>query len=150
MAELRDFTEFADKPLVFPYRGKKYTQPELTIEAGLEFAGAISGDRAWAKKTGADLWKLVCGPLWDEMITDGVSLAFATRVGLTILADNQYGREYAEATWEAGADPNLLAAYMDKKAAETGNRAQRRSNSTGGAKKTPSPASTRATTSRRK
>ena len=151
MSELRDFTEFANKPLVFPFKGKKYVQPELTIEAGLELADVVTGkNKTWAKKSGADLWKLVCGPLWDEMIADGVPLSFATRVGLTITADHQYGRDYAEATWEAGTDPKLIAAYMNEKTAAQGNRASRRSNSTGGATKTPSRASTRATTSRPK
>ncbi len=151
MSELRDFTEFSNKPLVFPFKGKKYVQPELTIEAGLYLGGIVAGtDKSARNMKGGDLWKLVCGPLWDEMITDGVPLAFATRVGLTLLAEHQYGRDYAEATWEAGTDPKLIAAYMNEKAAAQGNRASRRSSSTAGATKTPSPVSTRATTSRPK
>jgi hypothetical protein len=151
MSELREFTEFAKKPLVFPFRGKKYVQPDLTIEAGLYLGGVVTGaDRSARNMKGADLWKLVCGPLWDQMIADGVPLAFATRVGLTLLADHQYGRDYAEATWEAGTDPKLLAAYMDKKTAAQGNRASRRSSSTAGATKTPPQVSTKATTSRKR
>lgn len=148
MTELRSYEEFAEQPLRFPIGGKVYELPPIGIEAGLELAGAIDGsNKAFAKKKGVELWKLLLGPLWDQMVADGVPLEAATRAGMTALADHQYGRALAEATWVAGADPNLVAAYMTENAANQGNRASRRSNSSGGAKKTPSRASTKATTS---
>jgi len=150
MTELRDYSAFAEKPLSFPINGKNYTLLPLSIDAGIELAGIVSGkDKAFRKREGVELWKLLLGPLWDEMVTDGVPLDAATRAGLTALAEYQYGRDVAEATWEAGADPNRLAAYMTQKAAAQGNRASRRSNSSGGAKKTPPQASTKATSSPR-
>jgi len=150
MTELRDYSAFAEAPLSFPIMGKTYTVPPLSIPAGIALAGIISGkDKAAAKQEGVELWKMLLGPLWDQMVEDGVPLEAATRVGLTVLADHQYGRDFAEATWEAGADPNKIAAYLHEKAAAQGNRASRRSNSTAGAKKTPPRASTKATTSRK-
>jgi hypothetical protein len=144
--ELSDYSAFAEGPLVFPINGKQYVLPELGIEAGLELAGVVSGkDKAFQRKEGVELWKLLLGPLWDEMVADGVPLAAATRAGLAALADRQYGREVAKIAWETGADPKALEPYMRAQ----GNRASRRSNSTAGAKKTQKPVSTKATTSRK-
>jgi hypothetical protein len=151
MAELSDYSKFAEGPLEFPINGKRYVLPEQGIEAGITLAGIVSGkNKAAARMEGVELWKLLLGPLWDEMIADGVPLAAATRAGLTALADHQYGRDVAEITWETGADPKVLEPYLEARAAKTANRVTRRSNSTGGAKKTPSRASTRATSSRPK
>ncbi|MCU1408462.1 MAG: hypothetical protein JWM23_542 [Microbacteriaceae bacterium] len=151
MTELRDYSAFAEGPLVFPINGKRYELGELGIEAGITLAGIVTGkNKVAARMEGVELWKLLLGPLWDEMIEDGVPLAAATRAGLTALADHQYGRDVAEITWETGADPKVLEPYLEARAAKTANRATRRSNSTGGAKKTPSRASTRATSSRPK
>lgn len=149
MTELTDYNEFSAGPMVFPLNGKKYTLPQVTIPAGIELAGIYSGkDKSWAKKDGVELYKLVVGPLWDEMIADGVPLDFATRVALAAIADHLYGRDMAVIAWETGSDPKALQPYLARRAAEAGNRASRRSTSTGGAKKTPSPASTKGTTSR--
>lgn len=149
MTELTDYAEFAEEPLRFPYKGKVYELPELGIEDGLILAGIISGkDKAFAKKQGVELWKTLLGPLWDEMVKDGVPLSFAVRAGLTTLADRQYGRDIAKITWETGADPKALQPYLAKQS--LGNRASRRSSGTGGARKTPRPVSTKATTSRKK
>lgn len=151
MTELSDYSEFAEGPLRFPINGKVYELPPIGIEDGIVLAGIVSGkNKAAQKMEGVELWKLLLGPLWDEMIADGVPLEAATRVGLTALADRQYGREMAEITWETGADPKALQPYLRKQAAAQGNRATRRSNSTGGAKKTPSRASTKGTKSRRR
>lgn len=147
MTELSDYNKFSEGPLVFPINGKKYVLPEVSIPDGLALAGAIAGkDKAAGRKSGESMWRLILGPLWDEMIADGVPLAAATRVGITALADRQYGREFANVTWETGADPKALQPYLEATAPT--NRAQRRLNSTGGEKKIPSPVSTKATTSR--
>lgn len=144
MTELKDFTDFADGPLVFPIRGKKYTAPEISIELGMRLNGITNhGDEADMESV--ELFKLMLGPVWDEMVSDGVPMTAAIRAGATMLADFQYGREYATAMWETGADPKAMAEYMKAR----GNRATRRSNSTGGATKTRSRASTKATTSRK-
>lgn len=151
MTELTDYSEFAEGPLEFPINGKRYVLPELGIEEGLELSGIFSGkDKTFRRKEGVELFKLLLGPLWDQMIADGVSLAAATRAGMTALADRQYGREMAKVAWETGADPKALEPYLQERVAAQGNRASRRSRNTGGAKKTPSPASTKATTPRGK
>ncbi|MCC2033066.1 DUF7426 family protein [Microbacterium allomyrinae] len=140
---MREYTEFADGALVFPYKGKKYAAPEIGIKLGLRLNG-ITNNGEEQDLDSVELFKLVLGPVWDEMIADGVPLTFATRAGATMLADFQFGRAYAEAMWETGGDPKAMTEYMKAR----GNRATRRSKSTGGATKTPSPASTKATTSR--
>jgi hypothetical protein len=151
MTELSAYETFAEKPLAFPINGKTYTLPPVGIEAGIEFAGIMSGkNKAWAKKEGVELFKLVLGPMWDQMIADGVPLDAATRVAMTAIADHQYGRDIAIIAWETGADPKALEPYLTARAAETTNRATRRSPSTAGATKTPSPARSKATTSRKK
>ncbi|QWT24939.1 hypothetical protein KPL76_06170 [Subtercola sp. PAMC28395] len=144
---LKDYQEFTAGPLVLPVNGKNYTVPPLSIEAGIRFDELASGrDHDAAQAAPNELWKLVLGPLWEVLLSDGVPSKALERIGLTAVADHQYGRDMAEATWEAGVDPNRLAALLTEKQAATGNRASRRSNSTGGAKKT-STAGTKGTTS---
>lgn len=148
MTELTDYNKFAEGPLQFPFNGKTYTVPDVSIPEGIRLAGLIDGSDKDAKKMkGADLWQLLLGKAWDEMVADGVPLDFATRAGLTVLADRQYGRDTAVLTWETGADPKAIQPYLELQAAKNGNRAQRRSSSTGGAKKTQPRASTKVTSS---
>lgn len=143
---LKAYESFAEKPLEFPIGGKVYALPPLGIEAGLRLATVVAGeDEASKELKGEALWKLLLGPLWDEMIADDVPLAAATRAGLAALADYQYGRAMAEAAWEAGADPKALEAYITKKVAP--NRASRRSRSTVKAPTTSSPAVSSGTSS---
>ena len=120
--ELREFTEFSDGPLVFPYKGAKYVAPEISVELGLRLNG-ITNHGQETELESVELFKLVLGDVWDQMAEDGVPLAFATRAGMTMVADFQYGRLYAEATWETGADPKAMTEFM----AARGNRASRRS-----------------------
>lgn len=143
MTELREFTEFSDGPLVFPIRGKRYVAPEVDIPTGLRLSGITTG-AAEQDLPAADLYKLILGPVWDEMIADGVPLDAAMRAGLVAVNDFMYGREYAVASWEAGLDPKAATELL---ARTQGNRASRRSNRTGAAKRTPSPARTSGTSS---
>jgi hypothetical protein len=146
--ELSDYDKFAEPPLRFPYKGKVYELPEIGIEDGIYLAGVVSGrDKGFAKKEGVELWKLLCGSMWDEMVADGVPLNFATRVGLAVLADRTSGRQVAKIAWETGADPKALEPYLHEVAKAQGNRASRRSQNTGGANSTRKPASTKATKS---
>jgi hypothetical protein len=132
---LSAYETFTNDPLVFPIGGKKYTLKPVSIPNGRILANLISGrDKKLSAAPGEVLWKLVLGDLWDEFEKDGVPSAAATRAGLAALAEFQYGRDAAEAAWEAGADPKALAAYMETKFPT--NRAQRRSTSTAAAKKT--------------
>jgi hypothetical protein len=120
---------------VFPIGGKKYTLKPVSIPNGRILANLISGrDKKLSAAPSEELWRLVLGDLWDAFEADGVPVEAATRAGLTALAEFQYGREAAEAAWEAGADPKALQAYVQSKTPT--NRVQRRSTSTAAAKKT--------------
>lgn len=140
--EMRDYAEFSQGPLVFPIRGKRYEAPEVGIELGIRLAGMQNGTSEQDLPM-LELYKLVLGPAWDQMVADGVPLDAAMRAGMVAIADRMYGREYALASWEAGLDPKAVAELMTP----PGNRASRRSKSTGAARKTPPRASTTGTTS---
>lgn len=130
---LSAYESFANAPLVFPIGGKNYELKPVTIPNGIILQRLINGnDKKLAAAPGEELWKLVLGDLWDVFIEDGVPVEAAVRAGLTALAEYQYGRDAAEAAWEAGADPKALQEYMDRPK----NRAERRSTSTAAAKKT--------------
>lgn len=133
MTELREFTDFAAGPLIFPYKGRTYTAPEVSIAMGLRLNGILNEGESPDLST-AELWPELLGSMWDEMMADNVPMVFASRAAATVMADFQYGREYATVMWETGGDPKALAEYLRQKSAP--NRASRRSNSTGGAKKT--------------
>lgn len=132
MTKMREFTEFYDGGLVFPYGGKEYAAPEITIEMGMRLNG-ITNEGQESGLSSVELVKDLLGPVYDEMVADRVPLAFLNRVFAAIVADFQYGREYANVLWETGGDPKAMAEYMKAK----GNRASRRLKSTGGARKTP-------------
>lgn len=132
MSEMREYTEFADGPLIFPYKGRTYTAPEVGIAFGMRLNG-ITNEGAEADLNIKDLLPDLLGEAWTQMVADDVPLTFAIRAGATVLADFQYGRSYAEAMWETGADPKAMAEWTKAR----GNRATRRSKSTGGVRKTP-------------
>lgn len=149
---LKAFTEFALAPLEVQYEpgGKVYRIPPITIEAAATLQ-ATAADPAAALASAADLAKdamqrLVLGPLWDEMIADGVPIAFADRVYLTALADFQGGRGYAEHMWEEGVDPKVVKAFLEGQTPKPP--ASKPSPRTGTASATRSRASTKATTSK--
>lgn len=141
---LNAYESFANKNLVFPIGGKTYELKPVTIPNGIILQRLINGkDKKLAEQPGEELWKLVLGDLWERFVEDGVPVEAAIRAGITALAEYQYGRETAEAAWEAGADPKALQEYMERKLPQ--NRAQRRSTSTAAAKRTPARASTSGT-----
>jgi hypothetical protein len=140
---LAAYETIAPEPLVFPINGKTYTLPPIGIEDGIRIAEGVSGKNEEFQNLRADeLWRLLLGPLWDQMIADGVPLRAATRAGVTALADYQYGRTMAEAAWASGANPEALQKYLTEKLAP--NRAARRSTSTAKAS-TPSPRAAKTT-----
>lgn len=132
MTQLREYDEFADGPLQFPIRGKVYEAPEVSMELGFRLTAIVNGD-AEQDLPAKDLYRLVLGDAWDQMVADGVPLDAAMRAGLAAVNDFTYGREYAVASWEAGLNPKA----MTEKLQSQGNRASRRSKSSGGAKRTP-------------
>lgn len=115
----KDFTEFTAGPLELPYRGKVYTLPEVSIDLGARLVTELEDPTSpFAALPVEDAWALLLGDALTEMRADGCPARFVNRVFLTALADFKYGRESAEATWEAGTDPKVLAEFYTAKAAE--------------------------------
>lgn len=141
--EFEDYDTFSAGPLEFPYRGKTYTVTLPDFDTGATLTRITSGeDTEFRAKPVQEIWKLLLGPTWDEMVTDRVPFTFIARCGLTALTDFQYGRDLAKAAWKAGGDPKALQAYLPTEPEPSGNRAtkraaSKRSPSTGGANETP-------------
>lgn len=144
---LSAYETLTNEPLAFPIGGKTYTLAPLSIPAGLKLAGVVSGeDTEFLESKTEELWKLILGPLWDEMITDGVPLAAAIRVALTAYAEHTEGRATALIAWETGGDPKALEKYLSPEP----NRASRRSPSTAKATTTKPRVVSSGTSSRKK
>lgn len=111
--------------------GKTYRVPPPNAQTGLWLSTlaelgtvAASGGNLSAQDV-ADLtldddeekpfYRRVLGPAYDEMVADKVPVEFVTRAFLTALADFQTGREMAEVTWEAGLDPEAVAALLTQR-----------------------------------
>lgn len=141
---LKAYEELAAEPLVFPVGGKFYTHSPIGVVAGMRLAGVLTGvDSTLNELPAQELWKLVLGSLWDEMLADDVPAEAVARAGMAALADFQYGRATAEAMWETGDSPEALAARV-----AANSKASKRSTSSGAAGKTRSRASMSGTTPR--
>jgi hypothetical protein len=151
---MKAYEEFAQAPLAFPIGGKVYTVPALGLQESIRLERLLSGDEKFPDGAPAeDLWKIVLGPVWDQMVEDNVPSPAAARAGMAALTDFRLGRDAAEAAWEAGDNPEALAAAMAAKATQTSTpkpAASKRSRGTASATPTQKPASSRATTSRKR
>lgn len=142
--EFEDYDAFNAGPLEFPYRGKTYVVPLPDFDTGATLTRITSGeDTEFRSKPVQEIWKLLLGPVWDELVADKVPFTFIARCGLTALTDFQYGRDLAKAAWKAGGDPKALASYLpEEPETPSPNRAakraaSKRSPSTGGVNETP-------------
>lgn len=145
---LKAYEEFADEPLAFPIGGKVYTVPPIGMRDGIRLQRAISGqDDSLKDAPPEELWKLVMGDVWQQMLDDDVPVEAAGRAGAAALTDFQFGREAAEKVWEHGLSPEWMAALGS--ASQSGEDSQG-SSSTGEASATRSRASSSGTTSRKK
>jgi hypothetical protein len=141
---LQAYEVLAAEPLVFPIGGKLYTLAPLGIKTGMRLAGVIAGDdKSLNDLPAQELWRIVLGPLWDELLADDVPSEAVARAGMAAMADFQYGRAVAVAMWETGDSPEALAARV---AASKATSNPSTSSESGG--KTPSQASTSRTKSR--
>lgn len=138
---MRDYDELVTK-LELPIGGKVYVVPPVSLRVGLQLIAARTNPEL-AGETELDLWKLVLGPVYQQMLDDDLPVDAVRRAGQTALADYQGGREVAERVWEAGIDPEFQAAVAA--AALT---ASTTLTSTGSATKTRSRGSTKRTTAR--
>ncbi|UFS58929.1 DUF7426 family protein [Subtercola endophyticus] len=75
---LVDLAEIMDPLMSFPLNGKVYTPPPILIETGAKLNALIRGDDGHDESVEA-LWRLLLGPVWDEMVADGVSAKSAER-----------------------------------------------------------------------
>lgn len=139
-----DYTKVAD-PLVLPISGKKYRIPEVGLADGVKFnldieAAAKDPESAPSSMTDEEFLRLFLGSAYDEMLADNVPGGSVLRAAVTAMTDFQKGRQMAEIMWATGGDPKAVERYLQP------NRATRRSTSSGGERKIPSPASTSGTT----
>jgi hypothetical protein len=138
----RDYEAVAEPRLELPIKGKMYSIPPVGIADGLKLEGAFGEDAA--PMSDEEFRRAVLGSALDEMIADNIPKDAVNRAAMTALADHQQGRAVAEIMWETNAVPERLAAYM---AAQKPKPASLRSSSTASAKKTPSRAAMKRTTS---
>lgn len=144
---LKPWSEVCPEPLAFPIGGKVYVVPELGKDDGIKLQYVLAGkDHSLDGEDPEVGWRLVMGPVWDEMAADGVSSLAMSRAAFAALADLTQGRAAAEKVWESGIDPEALAAAM----AATQTNPQTRSSSTAAVTKTRSRASTSGTRTSRK
>lgn len=147
------------KPLTLPVRDKQYEIQPLEYQDGLTLI-AVSENRSKTitkKSEDSELFKLVMGPTWDEMLADKVPYVVAFRAGMSAVQyqmalvsglDSDAAVAAGEMVWgNEGVDPELLAAALTAAQAED-QKARTPSTSTASARKIPSRASTRTTTSR--
>jgi hypothetical protein len=130
-------------PLVFPIGEKTYTVcsiNERDFAEGLRWQQIFAGVEP--EPPSEEQPKLILGPVFDEMIADGVPANAIARASYATLTDFQLGREAAEEAWSAGINPEALAAAL---AAKQTTQKQTPSSSTAAAPKTRSRASTNGT-----
>jgi hypothetical protein len=143
-----DYNELAD-PLELPINGVVYRIPGVSMADGIKFTALLKNDPTKAK-IDDDAWlKAMLGTAYDLMLKNNVPFTAVYRAAAAAMADFSSNRELAEVMWATGGDPKEVASYLKK--LNPPNRATRRtpSTSTGGDAKTPTRASTKATTSRK-
>lgn len=148
---LTPYSQLMQPLLVLPIdETTNITLPKVSAENGFRLNGIIDGkDEAFLDEGSEELFKLVLGPLFDELVADPrIDAELIARISYTALADFRFGRTFAEATWETGGDPKALPAWLASRAP---NRAAKRSTARAAAPTTKRPASTTGTrTSRAK
>lgn len=136
----KDWESFSDDRIKLPIGGNVYELPEVSARLGHLLRLAQAGKKVPELKDltpekEADLFLGV--GLHKRMVDDDVPDAAIARAVVVVITDWQLGRDAAEAVWEAGIDPERLAAGLAAKAQQ-----RTESTSTGEATTTPRPAST--------
>lgn len=110
-SEFKDWDEFAADPIVLPFRGKKYTLPEVSIDKGIRLTQELGKDDSPLAQLGAeDSWRFILEDVYDELKAAGAPVRFVVTAVAVALADFQYGRDAALAVWEDRLDPQKVAA----------------------------------------
>lgn len=108
---LKAYEEVVGEPLAFPINGKIYTPPPISAKAGIYLVRALAGDPGVSNEPSQSMWKVLLGPVYDEMIADNVPMDALARAGFAMLVDWQNNdRAAAERVWESGIDPEARAA----------------------------------------
>jgi hypothetical protein len=106
------FTAWVPKPIELEIAGKTYEIPQLSAKAALDLAAQKSSDEepdAASPDEAAllDTYRAMLGDeIFEQMIADGVPRPIIQRAGLTVWADDAYGREVAESYWAGAIDPS--------------------------------------------
>jgi hypothetical protein len=144
-------------PLVLTVDAKEYPIQPLDYRLGLSLKAVAEGDskEITDDSTDEDMFKLVMGEAWQQMLDDGCPFAAMFRAGMASVQyqiallngiDSEAAAGIGERVWESGIDPEMLAAMVS---AANPSKDSKPSTPTGSARKTPSRASTKTTTSRR-
>lgn len=145
-------------PLVLPAGDKEYTVQPVDYETGLSLLATGTSKSPIKRNTeDRELFKLVMGPAWDEMLADGQPYPVVFRAGMATVQyqtalvsglDCEQAVTLAEAVWESGLDPEAVAAALAAQQNQSGSKGSKPSTSTASARKTPSRGSTKRTNSR--
>ncbi|GAB2918716.1 hypothetical protein ACFMQL_20565 [Nonomuraea fastidiosa] len=117
----KDLDEFFDPTLKLPVGGKTYVIPPPSAEVGLlcqrlmhASLTAQSGQQVdeeglnqlaelvFDDEQEKDLYRTILGPVWDELLADGVVWPKIQHIGQTALVWVAAGMEAAAQHWEAG------------------------------------------------
>lgn len=138
---------FNDDRIKLPIGGKEYELPDVSAKLGhalrlaqagkpVPFLTGLSPEKEANLFLGADLYK--------QMVADDIPDEAIQRASLVVIMNWKLGRDAAEAAWEAGINPELIAAKLAAKVADS-----TPSQSSDEATTTPPPASTSGTKSRK-
>lgn len=116
----KELDEFFDPTLRLPIRGNVYVVPSPDAKTGLwcqrmlatgaiaATGGDISADEIAALELDdtqeREMYKIVLGTAWDEMLDDGLPWDIIRHAGITAFMWVASGRETAEAYWASGGD----------------------------------------------
>ncbi|WP_434316373.1 DUF7426 family protein [Leifsonia sp. P73] len=91
-------------PLVLPIGEKAYTVPFLGYAEAQRLEENVSTDSKAPPMPDPEYFRLMLGPVYDEMLADNVPYSALRLAAMTVQADHQRGRTVAQVLWEAGGD----------------------------------------------
>lgn len=99
----KDLAEFFDPDLYLPVRGKTYRITAPNAEDGLRLREAfLNPDAHFTDDDELEEYKRLLGPVWDEMVADGIDWKSLCHVGRTALMYYGMGETLAEVHWQTG------------------------------------------------
>lgn len=154
MARLEALDELFDDALELPIKGKVYRVPSPSGEDGLKVqritsvaVQLLAGGKDINTEVLDDdeersLHQMCLGPVYEELLADGVGWAWLRHAGLTAMIWIANGQDAAAKYWAAAGDPSRLAPNREAR------RAAKKSGSAA-AKSTPKRGSTSGTSGRK-